>query len=127
MHMERPLSDARIQAALSSDGVLKGYLAGYTPIVEMYDYQFGFRDGKDASGKPSPLGRRLGSANGAARVLGHTCQGIYQSLNRLADGHPDPKTGKFTSISTQYRFEARPAFVVDVETKSANEKLARND
>ncbi len=127
MHMERPLSDARIQAALSSDGVLKGYLAGYTPIVEMYDYQFGFRGGKDASGKPSPLGRRLGSANGAARVLGHTCQGIYQSLNRLADGHPDPKTGKFTSISTQYRFEARPAFVVDVETKSANEKLARND
>jgi hypothetical protein len=127
MHLVRPLRDARIQASLSADGVLKGYLAGYSPIVELYNYQFGFRDGKDASGKPSPLGRRLNSSNGAARVLGHTCPGIWQSLHRLADGHPDPKTGKFTSISTQYRFEARPAFVVDVETKSANEKLVRND
>jgi len=127
MHLERPLRDARIQAMLSPGGVLKGYLAGYTPVEELYDFQFGYRNGKDASGAPSPLGRRLGSSNGAARVLGHTCQGIYQSLNRLADGHPDPKTGRPTSISTQYRFEARPAFVVDVETKSANEKLARND
>lgn len=127
MHLERPLQDARIRATLSPAGVLKGYLAGYTPVEAMYDLQFGYRNGKDAAGKPSPLGRRLGSANGAARVLGHTCQGAYQALNRLADGRPDPKTGKFTSISTQYRFEARPAFVVDVKTKSANDKLVRND
>lgn len=127
MYLERPLRDARIQARLSADGVLKGYLAGYAPVGEMYDLQFGYRNGKDASGEPSPIGRRLQSANGAARVLGHTCQGIWQSLHRLADGHPDPKTGKFTSISTQYRFEARPAFVVDVDTKSVNEKLTRNE
>lgn len=127
MHLERPLRDARIRASLSPAGVLKGYLAGYTPVAELYDFQFGYRNGKDASGKPSPMGRRLGSANGAARVLGHTCQGVFQLLNRLADGHKDPKTGKFTSVSTQYRFEARPAFVVDVPTKSTNEKLVRND
>lgn len=125
MHLQRPLRDAQIQAKLSADGVLKGYLAGYTPVTDMYDFQFGYRNGKDASGEPAPLARRLGSSNGAARVLGHTCQGIYQSLLRLADGHPDPKTGKFSSISTQYRFEARPAFVMDVETKSINEKLVR--
>lgn len=122
MHLERPLRDARIRASLSPAGVLKGILAGYTPVGELYDFQFAYRNGKDASGAPSPMGRRLGSANGAARVLGHTCQGVYQSMNRLADGHPNPKTGKFTSISTQYRFEARPAFVVDGKTKSANDK-----
>lgn len=127
MHLERPLRDARIRATLSPGGILKGYLAGYTSVTDLYDFQFGYRNGKDASGAPSPMGRRLGSSNGAARVLGHTCQGMYQSLNHLADGHRDPKTGKFTAISTQYRFEARPAFVVDVETKSTNEKLARND
>ena len=127
MLLERPLRDARIEARLTRDGLLKGYLAGYTPVEDFYNFQFGYRDGKGSDGKLSPMGRRLGSANGAARVLGHTCQGIYQGLNRLADGHPDAKTGKNTSISTQYRFEARPAFVVDVDTRSQNEKLTRND
>ncbi|GGB87343.1 hypothetical protein GCM10011494_02110 [Novosphingobium endophyticum] len=125
--LERPLRDARIQATLSKDGVLKGYLAGYAPVEQLYDYQFAFRNAKDVSGKPAPLGRIIHSSNGAARVLGYTCQGVYQALHRLADAHPDPRTGKFTAISTQYAFEARPAFVVDVDTKSVNEKLVRND
>lgn len=127
MILKRPLKAARIRASLSKDGTLKGYIAGYTPVEAMYDLQFGYRNGMGSDGKPSPMGRRLGSANGAARVLGHTCQGVYQALNRFADGHPDPKTGKFTSISTQYRFEAKPAFTVDVDTQSQNEKLVRND
>ena len=46
-------------------------------------------------------------------------------MHELADGHPDPKTGKCTSISTQYRIKAIPAFVVDTKTQSANEDLAR--
>lgn len=123
MYMERPLRDARIEAKLSPEGVLKGYLAGYTPVVDLYDYQFGFRNGRDAKGQPT-LARAVASANGAARVLGHTCAGIWQSLHRMADGHPDPKTGAFSSISTQYRFEARPAFVVDPPLR---EKIVRND
>ncbi|CAN7630765.1 hypothetical protein LJR225_004855 [Phenylobacterium sp. LjRoot225] len=127
MQLQRPLRDARIRASLSADGVIKGYLAGYTPVIAMYDFQFGYRNASDASGKPSPMARRLLSSNGAARSLGHTCHGMYQSLHRLADGHPDPQTGRFTSISTQYQFEARPAFVVDVKTKSVNAKLIRHD
>lgn len=125
MYLERPLRDARVHATLTPRGVLGGYLSGYTPVGEMYDVQFGFRNGKNGDGTPSDLQRRLGSSNGAARVLGHTCPGVWQSLHGLADGHLDPKTGRFTSISTQYLFEARPAFVVDVETKSANDKLVR--
>lgn len=126
MYLERPLRDARIQATLSPQGVLKGFLAGYSPVEAIYDYQFGFRDAKDAAGKPT-LQRAVASANGAARVLGHTCPGMWQSLHRMADGHRDAKSGAFTSISTQYRIEARPAFVVDVPTRSKNDKLVRND
>ncbi|MXO89896.1 hypothetical protein [Pontixanthobacter aquaemixtae] len=120
MYLERPLREARIRARLSADGVMDGYLAGYTDVVELYDFQFGYRTGKDAEGKPSDEARRVGSANGAARVLGHTCQGMWQSLHKLADGHPD-KSGKFTSISTQYKFEARPAFVVEQSGKNAKQ------
>jgi hypothetical protein len=62
---------------------------------------------------------------GAARVLGHTCNGAYYALHELADGHPDPESGKCTSISTQYRLETIPAFVVDAKTRSVNEELER--
>lgn len=125
MYLQRPLRDARIKAKLSADGVLTGYLGGYTPINAFYDMQFGFRNGKNADGSPSPPRRVVNSANGASNVLGHTCQGMYQGLQRLADGHRDAKSGKFISVSTQYRFEARPAFVVDVDTRSKNEQLVR--
>lgn len=127
IRLKRPLRDARIRATLSKDGLLKGILAGYTPVEAMYDLHFGFRDGTDGKGGPAPAALRMQSSNGAARVLGYTCQGVYQALNRLADGHQDKKSGKFTSISTQYRFEARPAFIVDVDTRSTNEKLVRNE
>lgn len=95
---------------------MEGYLAGYTPVEEMYDFQSGFRNGKDGKGELASLRLRVGSANGAARVLGYTCPGVYHSLHKYADGHPDPQTGRCTSISTQYRIKAIPAFVVDVAT-----------
>lgn len=127
MQLERPLRDARIQATITRDGKIKGLLAGYTPIEALYNYQYGYRDGKDGAGKLAPERLRLGSSNGAARVLGHTCPGVYQAMHRLADGHRDPATGKFTSISTQYRFEAVNAFLVDVETSSINDSLVRTN
>lgn len=113
MMMERTLRDARLRVTLTDDGKLEGYLSGYTPVEDMYDFQFGYRRAKDPGGGPAPLQRRLGSSNGAALVLGHTCNGIYHALYEHADGHPDPDTGRFTSISTQYKIEAIPAFVVD--------------
>lgn len=125
MYLERVLKGAQIQATLSPQGVLKGYIAGYTPVTELYDNHFGYRNGKEASGKQMAMQRILGTANGAARVLGHTCQGMWQSMHKLADGHPDER-GRYTSLSTQYKFEARPAFVVDVETSSANAPLVKS-
>jgi hypothetical protein len=123
IHLERPLQDARLRMMFTPDGGLEGILAGYTPIEEMYDFQYGFRSGKDAKGGPANGRLISGSANGQARVLDHTCQGAYFELKRLADGHRDPKTGQCTSISTQYRIKAIPAFVVDTATHSINEVL----
>ena len=123
MRIDRVLRDARVQATLTPDGVVEGFLAGYTPVEAMYDFQFGYRTGMDGTGKLASERLRIGTSNGGARVLGLTCPGIYQALHRYADGHPDPETGRYTSISTQYRFKAIPAFVVDVQTQSANDKL----
>jgi len=110
---------------LGEDGMLKGYLAGYTEVEAAYDVQYGFRNGTNGTGKPASHRLRLGSASGQARVLGHTCNGAYYAIHRLADAHPDPETGRCTSISTQYRIEAIPAFVVDLPTQSINEQLVK--
>ncbi|WP_167854949.1 hypothetical protein [Mangrovimicrobium sediminis] len=124
LRLERPLDAARLQATLAEDGTLSGYLAGFTPVEELYDYQFGYRNGRGGDGELAPEARRAGTANGAAFVLGHTCHGVYQALQRHADAEPDPVTGHYTAISTQYRFEAIPAFLVDIETRSTNAELA---
>lgn len=126
MRLERSLRHARVRMTLSPDGILEGYLSGYTPVDEMYDLQFGYRNGKNGAGELAPLRLRLGTANGAAYVLGYTCPGAYQALHRLADGDRDAKTGQCSSISTQYRIKAIPAFVVDVATHSTNEKLEKS-
>jgi hypothetical protein len=121
MLLERTLRDALLRVTLSDAGVLEGYLAGYTPVEEMYDLQYGYRNGKDRNGNLAPLKLRAGTGNGAAFVLGHTCHGAYYALYQHADGHPDPATAKCTSISTQYRLKAIPAFVVDSETAATLE------
>jgi hypothetical protein len=126
IHLERPLQDARLRMTVTPDGGLDGILAGYTPVEELYDFQYGFRNGTDAKGGPAPLQLRTVSSIGQAAVLGHTCQGAYYAMKQLADGHRDPKTGQCSSISTQYRIKAIPAFVVDAATESVNKDLDRS-
>jgi hypothetical protein len=123
IYLERPLQDARVRLTLTPDGGLEGILAGYTSIDDIYDFQYAYRNGKDAKGQPAPMQLRAGSSIGQAAVLGHTCNGAYFALKQLADGHRDPKTGMCTSISTQYRIKAIPAFVVDTPTQSGNSVL----
>jgi len=123
MYLERPLRHARLQVTISPSGVLEGYLAGYAPVEAIYDHQYGYRDATDGHGNASPLRLRSGSANGNAFVNNHTCNGAYHALLAAADGDRDPATGRCTSISTQYRIRAIPAFVVDTATASANNDL----
>jgi hypothetical protein len=126
IHLERPLQDARLRMTFTPDGGLEGIMAGYTPVEAMYDYQYGFRNGKDAKGDPAPLQLRNISSIGQAAVLEHTCNGAYYALKQYADGHRDPKSGQCTSISTQYRIKIIPAFVVDTATQSVNSELDKN-
>ena len=122
MVLDRVLRDARIEATLSAEGVLEGYMSGFSPVKAIYDQDFGFRNATRNGGPTNGLNVR--SANGKANVLGYTCHGVYQALHKLADGHPDPETGEFTSISIQYRFTAIPAFVVDKQTGSVSASLS---
>jgi hypothetical protein len=126
IHLERPLQDARLRATFTPQGGLEGILAGYTPVEDLYNVQYGFRNGKDAKGDLAPLQLRTISSIGQAAVLEHTCNGAYFAMKQLADGHRDPKTGQCSSISTQFRVQAIPAFVVDTSTKSVNADLDKN-
>ena len=126
LRLERPLQHAVLRATISDAGVLEGYLGGYAPVEEMYDVQFGFRNGKKGGDELGPLALRMHTGVGAARVLGYTCPGAYYSLYKYADGDPDPQSGRCTSISVQYRIKAINAFVVDVATDSVNRKLTQS-
>jgi len=95
--------DLRIRAEILPDGSMKGLLAGYWDIENLFDFITEVYIG------PLHLGRP------AANNIGYMCAGVYNALPRVADGHPDPKTGQCTSISTVIKFEAVPAFVIQPE------------
>ncbi len=58
MYTDRVLRDARLQVAIGENGVMAGYLAGYAPVEEQYDLEFGYREARvDTSeriGTPGP-------------------------------------------------------------------------
>ncbi|MEO6717711.1 MAG: hypothetical protein ABIM50_10765 [Novosphingobium sp.] len=120
---DRDLRGARLRLTFTPDGGMEGYLAGYTPVENMYDYEYGSRHSKNAKGELAPERLRVQTSIGRAGALGHTCNGAYQALYQAADGNRDPKTGRCTSISTQYRIRVAPAFVVNASTKSVNAPL----
>ncbi len=123
IRLDRPLDDARLHMILDDEGVMDGYLAGYTNVEDLYNYNYSFRNGTDGTGNLAPLRLRAGSAIGKAFVLGYTCEGAYQALYEFADADPDPATGRCRSISTQYQISALPAFVVNEATASSNAEL----
>lgn len=123
MHLERPLVHARIRARFTEDGEMEGYLAGYTPVEALYDLQYGFRNATNDKGEPAPAAMMTAIATGAASAMNRTCNGAYEAMYKLADGDPDPKTGRCTSLSTQYYFRATPAFIAQVESRGRNDGL----
>jgi hypothetical protein len=48
-----------------------------------------------------------------------SCPALYTAARELADGHPDPETGECTSISSAFRMDALPAFVIHERAASA--------
>jgi hypothetical protein len=96
------LRDAQIRMELLPDGGARGLVAGYWDLESLYRHRAGHR-----------------RARGAAATLGYMCSGLYHALPRLADGHPDPETGRCTSLSTVHGFDAVPAFVIHRELQTA--------
>ncbi len=127
LHLERPINHARLQARIDDEGVMEGYLAGYTPVDALYDLQYGFRSATNDKGEPANPEMLVNLATLAASAMNRTCNGAYEAMYRLADGDPDPETGRCTSLSTQYFFRATPAFVVDVQTRSLNDALLEGE
>jgi hypothetical protein len=97
---ERSLNAGRLRLHLHSAADAESYLSGYTSIADLYKNEIGF-DGSTFI------------AGASADAIGYTCNGMYSNLVRYADGDRDPRTGRCTSISTQYRITAVPAFVVE--------------
>ena len=102
---EFALSNTHLRMDISSDS-LEGIVGGYQPV---WDYYFGIANGGLAY----------------ENMIINDAPGIYHSLMRHADGNPDPETGEFTSISTAYRIDAVPVFVVPAETPSYREVISR--
>ena len=121
--LERPMRHARVRMTFTPSGGLEGYLSGYTPVEAMYDINYGFRSARDSNGNPIPSAQTAGLAVPGNTVLGRTCNGAYHALHAMADGDPD-ENGNCTSISTQLWIRATPAFVVDADTRSINDRGA---
>jgi hypothetical protein len=95
---------ARMELKPQPDGSIKGKIGGYYDVETLYD---GFIR------QPQVV---------TSVLLAYSCPAVYEALNRLADGYPDPKTGQCSAISTAFRVEAIPAFVIhpkDTKTKTA--------
>jgi hypothetical protein len=107
----RPLRHARLQLTFTPRGA-EGFISGYTPIEEWFANNYNYQAALTADGVPGDAGYRWYSAIGTANSQGFTCNGLYQAMQRNADGDRDPATGRCTSLSTQYRIRAIPAFVV---------------
>ncbi|MBV1687783.1 hypothetical protein KRR38_08860 [Novosphingobium sp. G106] len=88
MQLDRP----RLKLNLLANGNAKGYLGGYKPIEPTLR-----SGGGDAIGEP---------------YTGIPCNGMWWNMQKFADGGRDAKTGKCTTISTAFRIEAIPAFIV---------------
>jgi hypothetical protein len=90
-----------MRLVMARDGSMTGLLGGYRDFRDVY--------AKDTFNIPS---------GGQSRETTYYQNqiGYYYALRRNADGLPDPKTGQNTAISAAYRFQGRPAFVVDPRT-----------
>ena len=81
----------KLKLTLASDGTAKGFLGGYMPDT-MYN-------------KP-------GGEAAAEGFVGMPCNFMYHAVKAYADGARDPKTGECHALSTAFRIEAIPAFIV---------------
>ena len=49
-----------------------------------------------------------------------SCPALYVAAREMADGYPDPQTGRCTAISTAMNIDALPAFIMHGEARTAS-------
>lgn len=97
---ERQFRDVRLRLELLPDGKLKGMMGFYYDVDSLI--------------------RFVTKQSFATSVNGsYNCPGLYDAIHAFADGHPDPVTGKCSSISAAFTVEAVPAFVIHPKTRTA--------
>lgn len=93
MYMNQLLRDMLLRLELSPDGRgAKGLVGGYYNVEQFYSYVRGM----------------LGAFPNTTQF---SCPSIYVAAHQLADGHPDPKTGDCTTLSSAFKFDAVAAFI----------------
>jgi hypothetical protein len=93
-HAEWDLRQGRFQLVFQPDGSLQGVFGGYQPVRNVI--------------RSTILG-----GVGAVTVAGIDCASELATLQKLADGLRDPKTGQCTAVSAALDVAAVSAFVVD--------------
>ena len=98
----RDIRGARLRATMKPDGSIEGNLYGYYTLDSYY----------------SSIEQM--TQNGA--ILSQvSCPGVRQAIDRLADGYRDPKTKRYTAISSAYGFRGVRAFVAPQQTAQADQ------
>ena len=101
-YMNQEIKDMRLRLELSDDGAkARGMAAGYYGVDQLIFY--------------------IGGLGPISSTAISNCPSIYVAAHELADGYPDPQTGKCTALSSAYNFSAVAAFVVHPNT---NEQTA---
>ena len=123
MSDDRVLRDAQVRMTSPQMAASKVFWAAIRPLRPCTT-----SSSAPATGGPPPANwRRTGCASELPKAVRERWATLARvpitRCTQAADGHPDPETGRCTSISTQYRIRLAPAFVLDTETSSANSTL----
>jgi hypothetical protein len=95
-YMNQEFKDMRFKLEVTDGGAAaKGTAAGYYGIDQLLFYVTGI----------GPI-QSSGFSN---------CPSLYVAAHELADGYPDPETGKCTHLSSAYNFTAVAAFIIHPE------------
>jgi hypothetical protein len=91
--MNQLIKDMRLVMEIAPDGVkAKGLMGGYYGVEQLMFYIGG-----------------IGPIHSSGQA---DCPSIYHAAWELADGYPDPKTGRCSALSSAFTFEAVSAFIV---------------
>jgi hypothetical protein len=100
--MHPVVKDMSVELAIAPDGrTAKGMVYGYYDLEEFVYHVVG--------------------SGAVISTAGFSCPAFAEAARRLADGYPDPQTGKCTALSSAFRFDAYAAFVLKPgeETKTS--------